>query len=547
MGFNDINLQVSGPQQPASIYKTKVLKGQVPFATQVTEPNTKYVIKHNFVLNGDVTIPENCILEFDGGSINGNSTINFNSCQVCGLPNILCLYNGDIKNTILNVTWFGCDSLGNEDCSAKLKRLFDTYSDYYGKQIYFPKGTYLIANQISMPRNVFIKGDGVDSVLKLTYEGFAFLFEHDVNRTNDFLNIEISDIHVIGTYPSWYDANPDYTECSFLKNDIYTYPNRCVIQNCKIERVKVGLHIEQAYWTRLDRVYFYDYYDALTLTEANSSAITNCGFRGGRNTGILFKQLRDRGSAGVGVAITGNDFSGNNHAGLCILSELGWATITGNYFECEPGVQIIVGDPNDAAINAISKLNYSTIIGNAGFWAEPTQKKGITIYGTFNSNNIDCCTFFKDGSIGSNNRGLLQNGLDMKHFISAVYEQKEVFLGVKKWYDSKIKQEHYRDVIIPPNTDILLDIVPGQYFKLLFFDASNDTVRIKCKVDNTEYIIGSAEAGQNQNVDEKAFWDGLFTDFGSAKNVFIYVCTTNNACVIADIRIKMFYNLYVIN
>lgn len=75
MGFNDINLQVSGPQQPTSTYKTKVLKGQVPFATQVTEPNTKYVIKHNFVLNGDVTIPENCILEFDGGSISGEYTI----------------------------------------------------------------------------------------------------------------------------------------------------------------------------------------------------------------------------------------------------------------------------------------------------------------------------------------------------------------------------------------------------------------------------------------------------------------------------------------
>jgi hypothetical protein len=69
MGFNDINLQVSGPQQPASIYKTKVLKGQVPFAVQVTEPNTKYVIKHNFELDDDVTIPVNCILEFDGGSL----------------------------------------------------------------------------------------------------------------------------------------------------------------------------------------------------------------------------------------------------------------------------------------------------------------------------------------------------------------------------------------------------------------------------------------------------------------------------------------------
>ena len=99
MGFNDINLQVSGPQQPASIYKTKVLKGQVPFATQVTEPNTKYVIKHNFVLNGDVTIPENCILEFDGGSISGEHTIEFTNTTINGNVKIsVSVVSGTIGN-----------------------------------------------------------------------------------------------------------------------------------------------------------------------------------------------------------------------------------------------------------------------------------------------------------------------------------------------------------------------------------------------------------------------------------------------------------------
>lgn len=105
MGFNDINLQVSGPQQPASTYKTKVLKGQVPFATQVTEPNTKYVIKHNFVLNGDVAIPENCILEFDGGSISGGN-VKFTDTIICGAPKI--------NNQTTNVSGNVYDSTGNK-------------------------------------------------------------------------------------------------------------------------------------------------------------------------------------------------------------------------------------------------------------------------------------------------------------------------------------------------------------------------------------------------------------------------------------------------
>ncbi len=76
--YNNINVNVSGPIQPTATYKTKVLKGNHSFASQVTEPNMKYVIKHDFVLDGDVTIPENCILEFDGGSIIGEYTI---TCQ----------------------------------------------------------------------------------------------------------------------------------------------------------------------------------------------------------------------------------------------------------------------------------------------------------------------------------------------------------------------------------------------------------------------------------------------------------------------------------
>lgn len=37
--------------------------------------NTIYVIKHDFTLNEDITIPDNCVLKFDGGSISGAHTL----------------------------------------------------------------------------------------------------------------------------------------------------------------------------------------------------------------------------------------------------------------------------------------------------------------------------------------------------------------------------------------------------------------------------------------------------------------------------------------
>ena len=138
MGFNDINLQVSGPQQPASTYKTKVLKGQVPFATQVTEPNTKYVIKHNFVLNGDVTIPENCILEFDGGSISGEHTINGQNTKIEGKVKLSeSTFGGTFALSEVYIDWFG-ENIDRESF-AMAKKLAEHCITSYPNSTY---GTY---------------------------------------------------------------------------------------------------------------------------------------------------------------------------------------------------------------------------------------------------------------------------------------------------------------------------------------------------------------------------------------------------------------------
>lgn len=74
----NINVAVSGPLRDAALYqyKTVILKDALPFADQVTQPYTKYVIKWDFDLGGQtVTVPENCILEFDGGSLKNGTII----------------------------------------------------------------------------------------------------------------------------------------------------------------------------------------------------------------------------------------------------------------------------------------------------------------------------------------------------------------------------------------------------------------------------------------------------------------------------------------
>ena len=78
-------------------------KGAV--GSRVPNTNTIFVIRYDYVLGEDITIPDNCVLEFDGGSISGAYTITGNGCHINGTPNILCSIVG-IGNQITHLSWF---------------------------------------------------------------------------------------------------------------------------------------------------------------------------------------------------------------------------------------------------------------------------------------------------------------------------------------------------------------------------------------------------------------------------------------------------------
>ena len=147
------NVNVSGPIQPTATYKTKVLKGNHSFASQVTEPNMKYVIKHDFVLDGDITIPENCVLEFDGGSIS-NGTLVGNKTLLRGniiIPLTLFL-TGTWKNLDFEAKWFnlpqneGTQNL--KSCAVELQHAIDCIPE--NSVLYIDRGNYYIDKTIKI-------------------------------------------------------------------------------------------------------------------------------------------------------------------------------------------------------------------------------------------------------------------------------------------------------------------------------------------------------------------------------------------------------------
>ena len=103
----DVNVKVTAlttnPNVPVT-YKTIILKKNlvngVNALTQemMFSTNTKYIIKYNYTLGKNIIIPENCILEFDGGSI-ANSTEN--SYNITGTATkVVNLYNYTIFSNI---------------------------------------------------------------------------------------------------------------------------------------------------------------------------------------------------------------------------------------------------------------------------------------------------------------------------------------------------------------------------------------------------------------------------------------------------------------
>ncbi len=87
-----------------------ILRQNKDFAEQVTNANTIYEIRYDFDLNGaEITIPENCVLNFTGGSLS-NGTIEFDNTKIESNTNVSIFktitFKGNASNKELDVSQF---------------------------------------------------------------------------------------------------------------------------------------------------------------------------------------------------------------------------------------------------------------------------------------------------------------------------------------------------------------------------------------------------------------------------------------------------------
>lgn len=130
------------------------------YQDMINKSNTIYEIRYDFDLNGkEITIPEGCVLDFQGGSFN-NGTIKGNNCKVCNKNNnifINCsLYDFDVYEW--DIKWFG--SKEGEDIADIIQHWYD---NVYLNHIYTSliiNGKYLISKTINVKYGIKIKSVG---------------------------------------------------------------------------------------------------------------------------------------------------------------------------------------------------------------------------------------------------------------------------------------------------------------------------------------------------------------------------------------------------
>lgn len=174
----------------------------------INESNTIYEIRYNFDLNGEeITIPNNCTLKFEGGSIS-NGTLQLVSTIIEGVPSFSLLTLVGTSSSIIIPEWFG----EQDDWS----QVFNMLLKLRCKVTLRGNKVYTISNPILMGANSSLSGEN-SSIVKASFKNSQVI---KVGPSCEISNIGIEsgvsntvidiDLDYISENPSDIPLNKDY-------------------------------------------------------------------------------------------------------------------------------------------------------------------------------------------------------------------------------------------------------------------------------------------------------------------------------------------------
>lgn len=220
--------------------------------------NTIYVIKYDFTLTSDVTIPANCVLEFDGGSIYGEHAFTGNK-TVLKAP-ITKIFDkeltlvGSWNSSEVYSEWFGAIGDGTTDCSDAIQVAME-FAQSCAAPLHFNKGTYKVTKTLDY-RGCILQGSGVKEYEpKITKDFDGHLFANisgGVTRGFRIHDISFDGLGHSGSFVRCSEnendriSPMDIRECSFYNSitDAAIYIKHCysgTIDDCLFAGVAKGI------------------------------------------------------------------------------------------------------------------------------------------------------------------------------------------------------------------------------------------------------------------------------------------------------------------
>lgn len=213
----------------------------------INKPNTIYEIRYDFDLNGEeITIPENCILKFNGGSLS-NGTIKGNSTNI--ISDYLIFKNLNVIgswSTIGESRWFVQSSpytirqdevfIDKLDVSDD----FQTFLNSSFRKIHICKGFYYITKPLIISNSIEINMDGGSSG--------NYLLKHDMDcldKTFIFSNKNITLLKITANDTTVKNIilNGGNLDVSLAYSDKPLYNTHCIEIDIRNRRKYWGIYI----------------------------------------------------------------------------------------------------------------------------------------------------------------------------------------------------------------------------------------------------------------------------------------------------------------
>ena len=232
--LNNMYGKAYAPAQHSGLGKVFLDKNDgVLTQAMITQANTEYVIMYDYDLNGaDITVPENCVLNFNGGSLS-NGTLVGQDTIVNSTGDYIFDENIVLSGTFIGRAYPDWVSTSTNDTSVQINKLNPVFPD-----IFFKAKEYHLRTEARQRGNWI--GESYKSKIVV-----------HVPINTEFKNwyLEFSKLHIVGVDDSVhflkYSNNININDCLIedfdYLFDVDVYVGRISINNTRFERIKSGI------------------------------------------------------------------------------------------------------------------------------------------------------------------------------------------------------------------------------------------------------------------------------------------------------------------